>query len=312
MSHASGFLAIATSTLAALLIAAPARAQPTATPPSGQTTPPPDHGRFLPGKPNIGLQDFRWASRYVQEFSADVNCGSTILGTVKFSYDLFRGKTASGKEAGGAALVGGFWSRPDVCVNPGWRLTWTQVVDSPKPGRQEWGADGTYWWPDTNNGRTSPEYPGTSLPRLKYPPNPPPNVPFQDFPYRFFQDGSQAWVAQLALVALNDSTKEACLIGQTNTWGFNIIPSIGGQPPDVQRVGDVDWYNEILPEGALLQTLTDGFDGNGLERSRIKTSTPWTFTTDCCDEVFCVTPAPSSLALLGVGGMVTTRRRRVA
>ncbi len=266
-----------------------------------------DHGRFLPGAPNIGLNGFAWGREGVDSLTAPVEVGGRRVGEVRFDQDSFTGTTPRGTAAGGNALAGGFWLDRGVRLVPPCRPGWTQVVRSEVAGQNEWGAGRNQWFPDTNNGRTAPDYPGQRLPGgLQNPPNPPPTVGFQDFPTRFFPGGAQTWTAELALFVANDARHEICLIG-IMTWGFTLTP---GNPNVVRRLGPLAWTNGVAANSNLVTTLRDGFDGNGLAGARppFNTSTPWTINVGDCSDCFAI-PAPGSLALLAAAGLVARRRR---
>ncbi len=261
-----------------------------------------DHSRFLPGSPRVGLNGFTWSGGRVDQLTAAVEACGRRVGEVRFDQDTFTGTTPRGTASGGNAVAGGFWMDRGITTDASCRLGWAQVVRTEVPGRNEWAATRNMWFPDTNNGRTSPDYPGQRLPNLATPPNPGPTLGFQDFPFRFFRDGAQTWTAELALFTANDRTHELCLIGML-TWGFTLTTN----PNAVARLGPLAWTNGVAANSNIARTLTDAFDGNGLTGTNGVTSTPWTINTrDCCD---CFVPTPSSLVAFGLLPLASRRRR---
>ena len=286
--------ALATVTLAMMTLAGVAHGQG-------------DYSRFLPRTPNVGLTGFQYSGGDVQMLNADVTVGGRRVGEVRLDHDTFTGTTARGTASGGSVLCGGFWLDGGVGLNDGCRLGWTQVVRTEVPGRNEWNAGRNTWFPDTNNGRMSPDYPGQVLPRLQTPPDPRPNAAFQDFPFRFFRDGAQTWQAELGLFAMRDSESEICLIGSI-TWGFTITPGRNGEPNQVTRLGNPQWVNGVAADSNLARTLTAAFGENGINGQR--PGRQWTINTGVCEDCFRPLPAPGGVGVLAFGLVVAARRRR--
>lgn len=261
-----------------------------------------NNGRYLPNRANLsGINNFAYyPPGPAVEYDANVPIGTNSVGQVHFTYDLWNGISATtGNITGGGCLAGGLEQDPNLIVNSHCQLGWVQIVSATLAGTNEWGAPNNTWFPDTNNGRTSPSYPFQSLPVAVA--NPPVTPAFQDFPNRFINGGNQTWRAELALCAINTSALEVCIIGSF-TWGFDVSVNNPNFRPSAPGAWTVGGSNQ------LLTTLTDAFDGNGLTGGNPASSTSWLVHQDCSDCLSFV-PAPGAIGVVMTGFIIVTRRR---
>jgi hypothetical protein len=268
---------------------------------------PPPHGRYLnPGTYNLPAP---------VEFNADVVCGALgVVGQVRFTYDTYGDPT----NGGGGALAGGFFlDTTRFAVAPGHALAWGQQIITNVPG-----AGGTTWgigaannmpYPDTQN-RNSPRYPFETLDPGMQQPTPAPTLAFRDFPSRSVPPNPVNWLAELALLCIEN---EGAPAGQLHTahvigsllWGF----SMSGTPATLNPNGPHGWG---APTQGYMDTARRFFPNPANPPAPQQPSTPENLLTARyqwdigCDDCFVAVPAPGSVALLALGGMVAVRRRR--
>jgi hypothetical protein len=223
--------------------------------------------------------------------------GGLYAGQINFNYDTWTGVVApgyanSGAVALGAGLSGGFTIAPGVSVVPGFTLAWAQIVTPATTiaGQNSWSAPNGTGFPDTS-GTTSPVYPFLSLAG-----GGPVTTPFQDFPTRYPSAGAQNWLAEDALVALNNTT-DTMRIVDSFLWGFNI--TAGGA---VTASSPSFWQ---APTSTFVTTETNAFSAAGINGV---SGTTWTIQNNLAQFPVFV-PEPATMGLLLVSGVGLLSRR---
>ncbi len=123
----------------------------------------------------------------------------------------------------------------------------------------------------------------------------------------------------------SDYTQQYLLPQSTNAFAFNIADWEPGSIDNGPQVGDLDLYNDgSLVFSAFLSSDNDitglvsfiGFTSDGFVFDEVRFTVREGFTSDPAldvtgvDEVSWVVPAPSGVALLGLGALAACRRRR--
>lgn len=210
---------------------------------------------------------------------------SMNVGNLSFEYNTYGSATGANAPffSGGAAQSGGFFfgGNPNIQVDPGFQLSWAQIVRSTFSGNNVWSAPNNTWFPDTTT-TTNPAYPFLSIAKTGNTLNQP-SVAFQDFPNRFPAQGAQTWLAELGLVAINTTEHEVRVIG-TFDWGFGVTNANPGTIANITATTPFGWG---APTANYMTTEQDFFNpaSNG----------DWTIDQNAA---FFATPEPASVVLL--------------